>query len=87
MPDDQPDLLGEHTYSDDLADHMSEIPAEVKKKWPKDLIALIDIFASALQRMGYDESEAQKISLTLLHEQSMYCGGRYFYLPLSLIHI
>ncbi|MCP4597838.1 MAG: hypothetical protein GY843_15300 [Neptuniibacter sp.] len=31
--------------------------------------------------MGYKGDEAQKISLTLLYEQSMYCGGRYFYLP------
>ncbi|WP_367183859.1 Mor transcription activator family protein [Neptuniibacter sp.] len=45
------------------------------------MIALIDIFAAALERMGYKGDEAQKISLTLLYEQSMYCGGRYFYLP------
>ncbi len=81
MSEEQKDLLGDHSYTDDLASHMSEIPAEVRKKWPRDLTALIDIFSAALNRMGYKEEEAQKISLTLLHEQSMYCGGRYFYLP------
>lgn len=79
--EEQLDILGDKSYSNDLADHLGEIPEEVKKKWPRDLIALIDIFSAALERMGYKGNEAQKISLTLLYEQSMYCGGRYFYLP------
>lgn len=81
MAEEQNDFFGDRSYGDDLANHLNEIPDEVKKKWPKDLIALIDIFAAALARMGYKDEEAQKISLTLLHEQAMYCGGRYFYLP------
>lgn len=81
MAEEQKDLLGDASYTDDLACHLGDIAPEVKKKWPRDLVALMDIFAAALGRMGYEETEAEKISMTLLHEQSVYCGGRYFYLP------
>lgn len=81
MPEEQKDLLGESTFTDDLASHLDEIPAEVRKKWPKDLAALIDIFDDELKRLGYNEEESKLISHRLLAAQSMYCGGRYFYLP------
>ena len=81
MSEEQHDMLGDSSFSADLLDHLSDIPLEVQKKWPRDLSALVDIYAAALKRLGYDEIEANKISRTLLAEQSMYCGGRYFYLP------
>ncbi|MGI1669983.1 MAG: hypothetical protein K6L74_06605 [Neptuniibacter sp.] len=81
MAEDQQDLLGEDTFTDDLASHLSEIPAEVRRKWPKDLAALIDIFSDELERQGYAQEESQRITHRLLAAQSMYCGGRYFYLP------
>lgn len=81
MTEEQKDLLGDESFTDDLANHLNDIPAEVRKKWPKDLAALIEIYGGELSRLGYDSSEAQHISYRLLAAQSMYCGGRYFYLP------
>ena len=71
----------QETFTADLLRSLEDIPEEVQKKWPKDLSALIDIYAASLQRLGYSESEAKKISHILLAEQAVYCGGRYFYLP------
>ncbi len=81
MIEQQADLLGDSSFSADLLDHLSDIPEEVQKKWPRDLSALVDIYGAALKRLGYTGKEACKISHTLLAEQSVYCGGRYFYLP------
>jgi Mor family transcriptional regulator len=81
MNEEQQDMLGDGSFSADLLDHLSDIPLEVQKKWPRDLSALVDIYGAALKRLGYSESDANKISRTLLAEQSIYCGGRYFYLP------
>lgn len=81
MSEEQQDILGDSSFSADLLDHLSDIPEAVQKKWPRDLSALVDIYSAALLRLGYGEIEARKISHTLLAEQSMYCGGRYFYLP------
>ena len=81
MAEEQKDLLGEHSFSDDLLAHLDEIPDDVRKKWPKDLAALIDLYQASLQRMGYDEKDAKKIAHTLLAEQAMYCGGRHVYIP------
>ena len=79
--EEQQDLLGEASFSDDLLEHLDDIPEETKRKWPKDLAALIDIFNAALRRMGMDEEQARRIAHTLLAEQAMYCGGRHFYIP------
>ena len=68
-------------FSADLLRRLEDIPEEVQKKWPKDLSALIDIYSASLQRLGYNQQEASKISHILLAEQAVYCGGRYFYLP------
>ena len=81
MAEEQKDLLGEHSFSDDLLAHLDEIPDDVRKKWPKDLAALIDLYQASLLRMGYDEKDAKKIAHTLLAEQAMYCGGRHVYIP------
>ncbi len=81
MSEEQHDMLGDSSFSADLLDHLSDIPLEVQKKWPRDLSALVDIYGAALKRLGYNEADSNRISRTLLAEQSMYCGGRYFYLP------
>ena len=81
MAEEQKDLLGEHSFSDDLLAHLDEIPDDVRKKWPKDLAALIDLYQASLLRQGYDEKDAKKIAHTLLAEQAMYCGGRHVYIP------
>lgn len=77
----QQDLLGESSFSEELLQHLDEIPEESKRKWPKDLAALIDIFESALKRQGLDESQARRLAHLLLAEQAMYCGGRHIYIP------
>lgn len=81
MAEDQNDLLGDSSFSDDLLNHLDEIPDEVRKKWPKDLAALIDLYQASLIRMGYAEKDAKKIAHTLLAEQAIYCGGRHVYIP------
>lgn len=81
MSEQQHDLLGDDSYSADLAEHLDKVPAEVRRKWPKDLAALIDIYASELQHLGVAEAQRDKIALTLLLAQANYGGGRYFYLP------
>lgn len=81
MSEDQKELLGDDSFSSDLLNHLEDIPPEVQKKWPRDLSALVDIYSAALERLGYTGEEAQRISHTLLAEQAVYCGGRYFYLP------
>ncbi len=81
MSDDQPDLLGESSFTPELLEHLDDIPEEVSKKWPKDLVALLAIYGAALKRQGLDEDLSRKISHALLAEQANYCGGRYFYLP------
>ena len=53
----------------------------MRKKWPKDLAALIDLYQASLIRMGYAEKDAKKIAYTLLAEQAIYCGGRHVYIP------
>lgn len=79
--EEQQDLLGEGSFSEELLEHLDEIPEEAKRKWPKDLVALLDIFESALERQGLDAAEAKRLSHLLLAEQAMYCGGRHIYFP------
>lgn len=82
MSEDQPDLLGEHSFSDtSLLAHLDEVPEIVRNKWPKDLNALCEIYTGELQRLGVDAEAAHKISLALLLAQANYGGGRMFYLP------
>ncbi|MGB0732446.1 MAG: Mor transcription activator family protein [Pontibacterium sp.] len=81
MSEQQQDILGDESFSNELLNHLDEIPDEVRKKWPKDLSALIDLYHAALVRLGYGEDDAKKIAYTLLSEQAMYCGGRHIYIP------
>lgn len=79
--DDQRDLLGDDSFSDNLLEHLDDIPKDIQRKWPKDLAALIDIFEASLKRLGQNEDQAKRIAHTLLAEQANYCGGRYIYIP------
>ncbi|WP_051298671.1 Mor transcription activator family protein [Marinobacterium litorale] len=79
--EEQQDMLGESSFSEELLEHLDEIPAETKRKWPKDLAALIDIFEAALKRGGLDDVQAKRLAHSLLAEQAMYCGGRHIYIP------
>lgn len=79
--EEQNDLLGDSSFSEELLEHLDDIPSESKRKWPKDLAALIDIFESSLKRQGLDELQAKRIAHSLLAEQAMYCGGRHIYIP------
>ena len=80
-PEHQNDLLGDESYSSDLLDHLPDDTPEARGKWPKDLVALCDIYAQELASLGIEEQQARKISLRLLMAQANYGGGRVFYLP------
>lgn len=71
----------EETLSADLLEHLPNITDEVKRKWPRDLVALIDIYCGALVRMGYGADESSRMAHLLITELAIYCGGRYIYLP------
>lgn len=75
------ELFGDELMSESLLDHLPDISDETKRKWPRDLAALVDMYNATLRRMNYNEEEAQKIAYTLLIELATYCGGRYIYLP------
>lgn len=79
--EDQHDLLGDSSFSDELLEHLDDIPDEIRKKWPRDLAALLDIFQAALQRMGFDRDKSRQIAHNLMNEQATYCGGRHVYIP------
>lgn len=79
--DDNLELFELDDLSEDLLAHLDEIGDEARKKWPKDLVALIDIYQAALIRLGYKEEAANRIAHTLISELAVYCGGRYIYLP------
>lgn len=71
----------EETLSEELLDHLPEISEEAKRKWPKDLVALLDIYQAALMRLGYTVEQSSRIAHALISELAVYCGGRYIYLP------
>ncbi|WP_051219472.1 Mor transcription activator family protein [Oceanobacter kriegii] len=75
----QHDLMPDAPIPDDAINHLED--AEVRKKWPRDLVAIIDLLNAKLRRMGYSEDEAHRITYAMVMEQAAYCGGRYFYLP------
>lgn len=77
------ELFGDELMSESLLDHLPDISEEARRKWPRDLAALIDMYQATLIRMKYSPAESQKIAYTLLAELSTYCGGRYIYLPKS----
>lgn len=79
--EEQHDLLGDDSYSEELLDYLENVPADVREKWPKDLAALCDIYDSELKRLGVSDADAHRISLTLLLAQANYGGGRMYYMP------
>lgn len=79
--EEQRDLLGDQSFSADLAGHLDKVPVEIRNKWPKDLAALCDIYDDELTRLGLDAEMVHRISLTLLMAQANYGGGRMFYIP------
>lgn len=81
MSDDNYELFELSDLSADLLTHLDDIGDEARKKWPRDLVALIDIYQAALQRLGHDTADARRIAHTLISELAIYCGGRYIYLP------
>lgn len=81
MSEKELELLGEESFSADLLEHLPAITDEAKRKWPKDLVALLDIYHSSLDRLGYAGDDSTRIAHTLISELAVYCGGRYIYLP------
>lgn len=81
MDEQQQDLLGDSSYSADLAEHLDQVPVDLKKKWPEALSAILAIYERELADMKLEPEQARKISLRLVLAQSEYGGGRYFYLP------
>lgn len=73
--------LFDDPLSAELLEYLPDISVETKTKWPKDLVALIDMYKATLRRMGYPADEAEKITYAMLADLSTYCGGRYIYLP------
>ncbi len=81
MSTQQGELLPEAKIPDDALEHLDDVPADVRKKWPKDLVAIIDMLIATYERMGYPQEEAHRLTLGTVKELALYCGGRYFYLP------
>jgi len=81
MTDEQHDLLPDAPIPDDALEHLNDVAPEVLKKWPKDLVAIIDMLIAKFERMGIAQDEAQRLTFGVVHELALYCGGRYFYLP------
>lgn len=79
MKDD--DLFGDDSLSTELLEYLDDISDEARLKWPRDLVALLDIFQASLQRLNIDEVNAKKIAHALIGDLAAYCGGRYIYLP------
>ncbi|MAK90442.1 MAG: hypothetical protein CMI13_04290 [Oleibacter sp.] len=75
------ELFGDDELSESLLEHLPDISDDARRKWPRDLVALIDMYGGTLKRMGYKPAEAERISHALLLDLSTYCGGRYIYLP------
>lgn len=71
----------EETLSEELLNHLPDISDEAKRKWPRDLVALLDIYQASLVRLGYPVEQGSRIAHALISELAVYCGGRYIYLP------
>lgn len=74
-------FYADETLSEELLNHLSEISEEARLKWPRDLIALLDIFQATLTRFGTPEEQSSRLAHALISELAVYCGGRYIYLP------
>lgn len=52
-----------------------------KERWPRDLVAAIEVQEAAFQRLGYSEEEAFKLARAGVLALAEYGGGRQWYLP------
>lgn len=75
------ELFGEESLSEELLNHLPDIDDEARLKWPKDLLALIDIFQATLSRLGHAPDQSSLMAHGLISELAVYCGGRYLYFP------
>ncbi|GKX57633.1 hypothetical protein SOASR030_37450 [Leminorella grimontii] len=70
----------EHNELAQLLDRLDTIPPEeIRDKWPRFLVDLVDVLAHELARL--DVSEAQLVAMKLAICISNYFGGRAVYLP------
>ncbi|SQI34966.1 Uncharacterized conserved protein [Leminorella richardii] len=70
----------EHSELTQLLDRLDTIPPEeIRDKWPRFLVDLVDVLAHELARL--DVSEAQLVAMKLAICISNYFGGRAVYLP------
>lgn len=68
--------------TDDLAQLLEHAEAtELKDKWPESLAAMLDVAAAVLRREGFEPERAMKLAGKVLYAESIYHGGRHFYLP------
>lgn len=52
-----------------------------KDRWPRDLVAAIEVQEAAFQRLGYSEDDAFKLARAGVLALAEYGGGRQWYLP------
>lgn len=82
MAEEQIDLLGDDSYTEQLLNHLDEVPCdEIRSHWPQDAAALLDIFAARIAKSGVTQENAIKQAITLLTDAADYGGGRNWYLP------
>ncbi|WP_293763650.1 Mor transcription activator family protein [Stenotrophomonas sp.] len=74
----QPELKLEHG-SGTLSD--ADLDALPKERWPRDLVAAIEVQEAAFVRLGHDEDEAFKLARAGVLALAEYGGGRDWYLP------
>ncbi len=63
------------------SEHIHNLSEADKKQWARDYCAIADVYSNTLQRLGYEQEVADKLSNTLLAELTQYCGGRHIYFP------
>lgn len=68
LPDDLPE---------DILDHLDD--PEVTQRWPRDLVAMLEVIANALDRDGDDQ--ARRHATIAARALGQYHGGRMYYLP------
>lgn len=70
----------------ELTGGIAALPAEAldalpKERWPRDLVAAIEVQEDAFQRLGCSEEEAFKLARAGVLALAEYGGGRDWYLP------
>ena len=59
----------------------ADLDALPKERWPRDLVAAIEVQEAAFQRLGYGEDDAFKLARAGVLALAEYGGGRHWYLP------